>query len=225
MIDVIVTAYWSDLEEGRTQEYLETLGQTCRSILGKHVNSVVVVLNSTLIEPIQTLDLSGVKPVAPPEGEPRGALASAMLGLAALKGKSQSNKILIWPGDTVAADGLEVHLGEICEMNSSAGMFTFRNPGDGRKWSFVVLNDRNEILEIHEGAPETDHAAVGLFWFKNAETFEQAARWCFENDINTNGNFYTSAAINYLISQGRSLGQVPIEGNLFEKKWNMREKK
>ena len=50
------------------------------------------------------------------------------------------------------------------------------------KWSFVKINDKNEVLEVAEKRPISNIATVGIYYFKKGKYFVNAAEKMIEKN-------------------------------------------
>tara|TARA_B110000438_G_scaffold143136_1_gene138034 strand:- start:4876 stop:5610 length:735 start_codon:yes stop_codon:yes gene_type:complete len=92
--------------------------------------------------------------------------------------------------------------------DASGGIVTFiaTHP----KWSFVKVNDKNEVLEVAEKKPISNIATVGIYYFKKGKYFVEAAEKMIEKDIRTNNEFYIAPAYNEMIEAGKKVLHYPI---------------
>ncbi len=137
----------------------------------------------------------------------RGALVSALLGAENL---DPDKPLLICPGDAYLAQKFESHLPPNSE---SLDGFTLAFRSENSRWSFLGLNAEGEISEVAEKKIIGPLATTGHFYFKRAADFIEASKWVLVNNAHVNGNFYVSTALNYLVSQGLSLGYKEIDRN------------
>jgi NDP-sugar pyrophosphorylase family protein len=78
------------------------------------------------------------------------------------------------------------------------------------KWSFVKINDKNEVTEVAEKRPISNIATVGIYYFKKGSYFVKAAEKMIEKDITTNGEFYIAPTYNEMIQEGKKILHYPI---------------
>jgi len=78
------------------------------------------------------------------------------------------------------------------------------------KWSFVKINDKNEVTEVAEKRPISNIATVGIYYFKKGSYFVKAAEKMIEKDIRTNGEFYIAPTYNEMIQEGKKILHYPI---------------
>ena len=92
--------------------------------------------------------------------------------------------------------------------DASGGIVTFiaTHP----KWSFVKINDKNEVLEVAEKKPISNIATVGIYYFKKGKYFVEAAEKMIEKNIKTNNEFYIAPVFNEMIQSGKKILHYPI---------------
>jgi len=92
--------------------------------------------------------------------------------------------------------------------DASGGIVTFiaTHP----KWSFVKINDKNEVLEVAEKRPISNIATVGIYYFKKGKYFVEAAEKMIGKNIRTNNEFYIAPVYNEMIQDGEKILHYPI---------------
>jgi len=92
--------------------------------------------------------------------------------------------------------------------NADGGIVTFiaTHP----KWSFVKINDKNEVTEVAEKRPISNIATVGIYYFKKGRYFVEASEKMIEKNIRTNNEFYVAPTYNEMIQQGKKIVHYPI---------------
>jgi NDP-sugar pyrophosphorylase family protein len=136
----------------------------------------------------------------------RGALATALLSL---KGIPMDEPLLIASGDSFLTKPIdEVLLEEV--FDSSAALilsFKSKNP----RWSYIAINKSGDVVEVAEKLVISELATTGTFLFKKASYFVEAAEWVLLNNASTDGRFFVSTALNYLISRGLLVSYARVE--------------
>lgn len=78
------------------------------------------------------------------------------------------------------------------------------------KWSYVKTNDDGLVLEVAEKRPISNIATVGVYYYKKARYFIDAAEKMIQKNIRTNNEFYVAPAYNEMISEGKIVYSYPI---------------
>jgi len=77
------------------------------------------------------------------------------------------------------------------------GILTF--PSTHPKWSYAKIAPNGLVTEVAEKVPISEHATVGVYYFKNGRSYVRAAEQMIKKNIRTNGEFYVCPAYNECI--------------------------
>lgn len=86
----------------------------------------------------------------------------------------------------------------------------FRDAARDPKWSFVRTGADGLVVEVKEKAPISDLATVGLYYFRRASDFIDAAIDMIARNDRVNGEFYVCPVYNYAIAAGRRIGVYEV---------------
>lgn len=75
----------------------------------------------------------------------------------------------------------------------------------GTKWSYVLINDTMQIVEVAEKKQISDQATVGIYYFRKGSDFVAAAERMIRKGIRTNGEFYICPVYSQLIEDGKRI--------------------
>jgi dTDP-glucose pyrophosphorylase len=126
-----------------------------------------------------------------------GALCSALLGL---DSKKSEMPLIIAPGDSFTRSETQEAINYFVNNQVDAGTMVFTSSDS--KYSFVRVNNFGGITEIAEKRVISELATTGLFYFKNAETFMEGARWALVNSSTHNNQYFVSHSFHRIISLG-----------------------
>lgn len=140
----------------------------------------------------------------------KGALVTALISAHLM---DPDAPLVIAPGDSFIDGGSQRHVEELLARNLDSGTITFNSRGD--RWSYVALNRDGLVTQVAEKRVIGQNATTGVFVFRSAEIFIDAAEWCLLNKIQTNDTFYVSSTLNYIVSQGGRVGVARIEREAF----------
>jgi beta-phosphoglucomutase-like phosphatase (HAD superfamily)/dTDP-glucose pyrophosphorylase len=84
--------------------------------------------------------------------------------------------------------------------NSDGSIITFRSTHP--KWSFVKLDENDNITEVAEKKPISDIATVGIYYWNKGSDYVKYAEQMIENNIRVNGEFYVAPVYNEAIKDG-----------------------
>lgn len=88
-------------------------------------------------------------------------------------------------------------------------IMTFKAKED--KWSYARLNKLGRVVEVSEKVPISENATVGVYYFKHAQDFIDAACSMIRKNIRTKGEFYVCPVYNELISMNKRIKIYEIE--------------
>lgn len=136
--------------------------------------------------------------------ETQGAACSALM---AIDNIGNETPLIIANADQIFED-------RICDLTNhfhdhDAGVVTFESVHP--RWSYVRLNDKQEVIETAEKRPLSKHAIAGLYYFRQGNYFVKAAMRMIQKDSSTNGLFFISPSLNELILDGKKIKAHHIE--------------
>ncbi len=73
------------------------------------------------------------------------------------------------------------------------------------KWSFIKLNEKNEITVIVEKKVVSDEATVGIYNYRRGSDFVRAAEKMIAKNLRVNNEFYIAPVYNEMISDGSTI--------------------
>ncbi len=136
----------------------------------------------------------------------KGALATALVAAVDLDLESP---LVIAAGDSEIAGGLSSHVSKFVESECHSGTIAFAS--ENPRWSYLSVGEGGKVLEVAEKEVVGPLATTGVFYFKTARLFLEAAEWALLNRASVNGRYFVSTSLNYLISQGLDVGYSIIE--------------
>ena len=138
-------------------------------------------------------------------GMTKGALCSAVYALAGLE---LDEPLVIAAGDSEITGGIGSIIENLQSTNCAAGTVIFES--SLKRWSYARMDNKGNLLEMAEKRQISRHASAGIFYFAQAGLFLEAAQWVLLQNMNTNGEFYLSSALNYLITAGEKVIAVNL---------------
>lgn len=94
-----------------------------------------------------------------------------------------------------------------------ACIMTFDEPNQDPRWSYVKT-DNGKVIDVAEKDPISTEATVGIYYFRKAKTFFDAARIMISKNDTTNGEFYVCPAFKY-IEEGDNVMTYKIKREQF----------
>jgi NDP-sugar pyrophosphorylase family protein len=94
-------------------------------------------------------------------------------------------------------------------VDGDAGVLTMERHDDP-KWSYVMV-EGDLITGVAEKRPISNRATCGLYWFRRAKDFFDAANEMIAACDRVNGEYYVAPTLNYMIRSGKVVREVRIE--------------
>lgn len=79
------------------------------------------------------------------------------------------------------------------------------------KWSYARVDElQGLVTDVAEKKVISNHATVGIYYYKYGQEFVTAAEQMIKKDIRVNGEFYVCPVFNEMVARGRNVGIYPI---------------
>lgn len=85
----------------------------------------------------------------------------------------------------------------------------------GNHWSFAQLNHRQEVIKTTEKTRISNYASTGAYAFSSGLTFLEALESELNKIENEFDEYYIAPLYNHLITQGKEVSAVIIDGNSY----------
>jgi len=95
------------------------------------------------------------------------------------------------------------------EQNADAGVLTFESTHP--KWSFVKLDDYNNVVEVAEKNPISNIATVGIYYWKQGKDFVTYAEEMINKNVRVNNEFYVCPVFNEAILDNKKIKTFNID--------------
>jgi dTDP-glucose pyrophosphorylase len=96
------------------------------------------------------------------------------------------------------------------------GILTF--PSTHPKWSYAKLDDKGFVSEVAEKIPISEHATVGIYYWKHGADYVKYANQMIKKNIRVNNEFYVCPVFNEAIKDGK---KIKISGIEAEDMWGL----
>ena len=83
------------------------------------------------------------------------------------------------------------------------GILTF--PSTHPKWSYAKLDDKGFVSEVAEKIPISEHATVGIYYWRHGADYVKYANQMIKKDIRVNNEFYVCPVFNEAIKDGKRI--------------------
>lgn len=134
-----------------------------------------------------------------------GQATTAMLAADVWK---KDDSLLIYNIDTY------VESGEMKTEDISGDGFIPCFNAEGDHWSFVLLDEAGDAVEVREKKRISDNCTIGAYYFSSCELYERMYNEYYSGDANMEkGEKYVAPLYNYMISKGMKvrISNVPQE--------------
>lgn len=143
-------------------------------------------------------------------GPTSGALCSCLLAIDSLE---VSEPLIIANSDQIIQDDLAQAVKTLSTNKCSAGVITFESIHP--RWSYVIDDEQGEVIQTFEKKVASRNAIAGLYYFKTAEVFLEAAKKVILNDAQVDGLYFISSSLNEIILAGGRVLHLPIAAHAY----------
>lgn len=158
--------------------------------------SQVLILSNLLEEEIFPSSLTKVQIVKTPDLT-CGALATAGFGLPHI---SENEPFLVIPSNAeVGGNYIQSFANSMVSQQASVGAIVF--DGTDPLYSYARIGMSGEIIEIVEKSVSGSCALAGVYYFSNKDHFSNCLEWAMVNNIQNQGSFFISPALNYFLAK------------------------
>lgn len=91
-------------------------------------------------------------------------------------------------------------LSQTVYSDNDGAIMTF--PSNHPKWSYAATNEEGFVTRVAEKEVISEHATVGIYYYRRGCDFVSAAERMIEHNIRVNNEFYVCPAFNEMISYG-----------------------
>ncbi len=138
-----------------------------------------------------------------------GAACTVLLGVDKL---NPSQPLVLANSDQWIEAPIDEFIEDAINSGCDGSIMTFKATED--KWSYARVNKLGRVVEVAEKVPISEHATVGIYYFKHAQDFIDAAFSMVRKNIRTQGEFYVCPVYNELISSNKRVKIFEIERDL-----------
>lgn len=147
--------------------------------------------------------------IIPLKSSTQGAICSTLMAIDKLE---KQNNLIISNGDQIIEEKLGKAIEYFQSNNFDAGVITFESVHP--KWSYI-LKEGEEVIEAAEKRPISREAVAGVYYYKRAQGFIDAAFQALYKDSSYEGSFFISATLNELILKNKRVGSFRIENQFY----------
>jgi dTDP-glucose pyrophosphorylase len=144
------------------------------------------------------------------ENETKGAACSALMAVEKI---NNDNMLLISNGDQIIFEDFNTVINNFVKNNADAGTICFDSVHP--KWSYVRLDEFNNVVETAEKRPISNYAIAGWYFFKKGQNFVNATMKSIKNDASVNGLYYIAPTLNEMILSNKTIRIHKIEARKY----------
>lgn len=143
-------------------------------------------------------------------GETKGALCSTLMAIEHINPKKP---LIIANGDQIINSDIRDVINYFNKEDVDAGVITFESIHP--KWSFVRVNENEDVVEAAEKRPLSKNAIAGFYYFKNGSDFIASAMNSIKKDANVGGQYYIAPSLNEMILDNKLVKKINIESSAY----------
>jgi len=103
---------------------------------------------------------------------------------------------------------MDEYLAILDDPSADALIMTMK--ADDNKWSFIKLNEKNEITLVVEKEVVSDEATVGIYNYQKGSDFIRSAEQMIMKEFRVNNEFYVAPAYNEMIQDGKKINYFNV---------------
>jgi dTDP-glucose pyrophosphorylase len=142
---------------------------------------------------------------------PKGAACSCLLAIDSI---NNEDELVIANADQIFDIELSEPIDFFRNDKTDSGVICFESIHP--RWSFVLCDENNKIIETSEKKPISKNAIAGFYYFKHGKDFVAATMKSIERDANVNGNFYIAPIINEFVLENKNLNIYKIDNSKYD---------
>lgn len=119
---------------------------------------------------------------------------------------SENENVLIYNIDTYIKE-YSILKSQIKEYDGFIPVFK----AEGEKWSFIKLNENNEVVDVVEKIRISDLASIGLYYFKNWKDYRKIYLSHREEIRNNFKEVYIAPMYKYLLQENKKIGYMILK--------------
>jgi dTDP-glucose pyrophosphorylase len=179
---------------------------------GKDVHFIFVIKNDECIKYHldQTLNLitDGKCDIVKINKDTQGSACSSLMAIEFINNKIP---LLIANGDQLLDISIDKIINYFSKSDGGVVAFDSVHP----RWSYVRVDDNNNVLEAAEKQPLSRHAIAGLYYYSAGSDFVNSAMKMIKKGEQVNGVFYISPTFNQMILDGKKIKMKKVDNNIF----------
>jgi NDP-sugar pyrophosphorylase family protein len=140
------------------------------------------------------------------EGAAQGAACTALLCIDEI---DPDDELIVMNANELIDVDLAAVAHDFRSRGLDAGVTTF--PSLHPRYSYVLLDDQDLVVQAAEKHPISRSAIAGFFWFRRGQDFIAAAQTMIRNDVKVDNLFFVSLTLNELVLTQKKIGVFHID--------------
>jgi NDP-sugar pyrophosphorylase family protein len=140
----------------------------------------------------------------------QGALCSCLMAIDEI---DLTSPIVIANGDQIIEGALSAFVERFVADGAAACVLTFDSVHP--RWSYVRVNERDEVLQASEKRVISRNAVAGFYFFQTGQLFVDAAFACIAAENHVGGAYFIAPILNELIINGHVVKAQQIQKHQF----------
>lgn len=134
---------------------------------------------------------------------------AAITALMAKELIDNDNPLILANSDQIIDWNSRDFLYELYNKNADGGIAIFKS--NHPKWSYAKMDSFNLVSEVAEKKPISEHATVGIYYWKHGYDFVKYAEQMIEKNIRTNDEFYICPVYNEAILDNKKIYGISVK--------------
>ena len=98
---------------------------------------------------------------------------------------------------------------KMIETKADGGILTFKSTHP--KWSYVKLNEQNNVIELAEKDVISDIATVGVYYYKKGSEYVKYAEQMIDKNIRVKNEFYVAPVYNEYLNDNKKIKTYDVD--------------
>lgn len=128
---------------------------------------------------------------------PQGAACTVLRAIDLI---NNDDELIVANADQIVDRNIDEFINFARKSNADGAIITFE--ASHPKWSFARIGKNFDVIETAEKRVISNHATVGIYYFRKGSIFVDAVLSMIEKDIRFNNEFYVCPAFNEIILRG-----------------------
>lgn len=133
--------------------------------------------------------------------------------LSARKALDSDQPVVVANCDQIVDFDCTAFVEDALDRDLDGSILVFKDSSLNPKWSFAKIDEQGFVTQVKEKVAISDLATVGIYYFRSAQAFYNAAMDMISANDRVNNEFYVCPLYNYMIAEDKKVGIYEIEGS------------